>query len=356
MAVVGALLQIYGGSALLTLGTGPMLTELFSQQKMQDMEGGHSFADELHNPKFVLQLFLIKSIYTVVALSLPIPAGVVAPSLVMGGLVGRLLAASIPDFIQICLAPDGDFSWYAARFAIVGGTAFCGSVCRVNSVVVTVFELIAVPRLIMPLMLATIAANYCGNKVGPSIFDSILLMKKIPAMPTLRASFQALQPVSDVLDPELLRLTLPRYANKSDFARFKEAKEEVGLVLTEKGRNMPIYFPIVEEIDEDLLIICGSVTENSMQRLERRCGQDGATDLIALAFKLEAKISDIDDHILEEPLYVNPQTSLKQAYIEAQASKRDGPMMIVEGSCKLIGILPHRDLLNIANEPNRAQK
>jgi hypothetical protein len=48
--------------------------------------------------------------------------------------------------------------------AIVGATCFCGAVCRVNSVVVTVFELIAVPRLILPLTLATTLGATGGHR------------------------------------------------------------------------------------------------------------------------------------------------------------------------------------------------
>ena len=59
-------------------------------------------------------------------------AGVVAPSLMLGGIFGRLIAALLPTMCIEYLAPDGDFGQYIARLAIVGATCFCGAVCRVH--------------------------------------------------------------------------------------------------------------------------------------------------------------------------------------------------------------------------------
>ncbi|CAE8699260.1 unnamed protein product, partial [Polarella glacialis] len=190
VGVGGAALQSSGLGPLLELNAGPLLTDLFSTNSAA------SLSSDQVSIGMLLGVCLAKFVYTLVALTLPVPSGVVAPSLVLGAFLGRLTSAVIPLPVKLFLAPSTDFAQYEAIFTIVGATAFCGSVCRVHSVVVTVFELIAVPRLILPLVMATITANYCGNKVGPSIFDSILLMKKIPAMPTLTASFKALQPVS----------------------------------------------------------------------------------------------------------------------------------------------------------------
>eukprot|EP00435_Cladocopium_sp_Y103_P024385 s64_g6.t1 len=163
---IGALLKVGAGSKLLTLGTGPFLSSIFSTE-------AHLQHPELSSLIGLLLLFLTKTSFTVMALSMPVPAGnlaagrVVAPSLMLGGIFGRLIAALLPLWCIESLAPDGDFGQYIARLAIVGATCFCGAVCRVNSVVVTVFELIAVPRLILPLTLATILGARQGKvKVG----------------------------------------------------------------------------------------------------------------------------------------------------------------------------------------------
>jgi len=321
---IGALLKVGVGSTLLTLGTGPFLSKIFDTQ-------AHLEHVELATLGGLVLLFLTKTSFTVMALSMPVPAGVVAPSLMLGGIFGRLIAALLPTMCIEYLAPDGDFGQYIARLAIVGATCFCGAVCRVNSVVVTVFELIAVPRLILPLTLATIVSNYSANSVGPSIFDSILLMKKIPAMPTLRASARALQPVKKVLDHTMLSLCLPRTAQTSDFTRLKFVKQS----REAEGRSVPRMIPIVEEVkhnEQQRLVLLGAVTWEDFDALQVA----GGDDVLVAAAKL--------GKVLQDPLRISPHISLKKAYIESQSVTRQGPMMVVEDGF-LVGILPHDDLV-----------
>ncbi|CAK9036708.1 unnamed protein product [Durusdinium trenchii] len=326
---IGAMLQAGAGSKLLTLGTGPFLSCIFSTQ-------AHLTNPELATLGGLMILFLTKTSFTVMALSMPVPAGVVAPSLMLGGIFGRLVAAMLPQNCIEYLAPDGDFGQYIARLAIVGATCFCGAVCRVNSVVVTVFELIAVPRLILPLTLATIVSNFCANSVGPSIFDSILLMKKIPAMPTLRASARALQSVRKILDPTMMSLCLPRRAQRTDFTRLhfiKKSRED-------EGRSVPRMIPIVDEVKtggEPRLVLLGAVTWEDLDALQVAGGED----MLVSAAKL--------GKILQDPLRINPHISLKKAYIESQSVPRKGPMMVVEDGF-LVGILPHDDLVRSGAE------
>lgn len=321
---IAALLKVGAGSKLLTLGTGPFLSSIFATE-------AHLQHPELSSLSGLLLLFLAKTSFTVIALSMPVPAGVVAPSLMLGGIFGRLVAALLPLWCIDFLAPDGDFGQYIARLAIVGATCFCGAVCRVNSVVVTVFELIAVPRLILPLTLATIVSNYCANSVGPSIFDSILLMKKIPAMPTLRASARALQPVKKVLDHTMLSLCLPRTAQGNDFQRLKFIKQS----REAENRSVPRMVPIVEEVthnEQQRLVLLGAVNWEDVDALQVA----GGNDVLVAAVKL--------GKILQEPLRISPNISLKKAYIESQSVTRQGPMMVVEDGF-LVGILPHDDLV-----------
>jgi len=332
---VGASLAAVEGNGLLKLGAGPLLTEIFSQKS--------DFADQFSQPGPLLWLLVVKAIFTAGALCLPVPAGVVAPSLVLGGLCGHMLATGIPLSIQNFLAPDGNFYAYAVRFAIVGATTFCGSVCRVNSVVVTVFELIAVPRLILPLTLATVAGNFFGNKVGPSIFDSILVMKKIPAMPTLRASLMAEKRVDSVLDKGLMELCLPRYAWETDF----ENTESILQALEMEGRNLPKFIPIVEEValhPTRKLLLSGSIKKEDLCHFRPA----GGLDLVRVAVKIQ--------DMLQDPMQVSPEMTLKEAYLESMSLysklggrrlKQDGPMLVVEDGM-LLGILPHDDLLELA--------
>eukprot|EP00913_Durusdinium_trenchii_P026731 g25078.t1 len=183
------------------------------------------------------------------------------------------------------LAPDGDFGQYIARLAIVGATCFCGAVCRVNSVVVTVFELIAVPRLILP------------------------------------ASARALQSVRKILDPTMMSLCLPRRAQRTDFTRLhfiKKSREDEGdsTARSDCGPSLvPRMIPIVDEVKtggEPRLVLLGAVTWEDLDALQVAGGED----MLVSAAKL--------GKILQDPLRINPHISLKKAYIESQSVPRKG--------------------------------
>merc|ERR1719359_1803685 len=72
----------------------------------------------------LLEVIIVKWLMSVVSLCMPVPSGCVAPVLVLGILTGRIFGLLIPTSVQLYLAPDGDFSPYQARFAIVGASAF----------------------------------------------------------------------------------------------------------------------------------------------------------------------------------------------------------------------------------------
>eukprot|EP00928_Gymnodinium_smaydae_P098796 TRINITY_DN9265_c1_g3_i1.p1 TRINITY_DN9265_c1_g3~~TRINITY_DN9265_c1_g3_i1.p1 ORF type:complete len:873 (-),score=215.60 TRINITY_DN9265_c1_g3_i1:56-2674(-) len=386
VAVAGCALRAATGSELMQLGQGPLLTKLFAREQQ---------APELGSASAVALLFLAKWLYTVIALSLPVPAGCVAPTLVLGALAGRCCAAALPAPVAMLLAPDGDFESLAAMLAIVGATTLCGSVCRVISVVVTVFELIALPSLILPLALATLIANYMGNRLGPSIFDSILMIKRVPAMPTLAASQQALRRIEDVMDPRLLEVALPRYATLEELERVVEAARE----LQDEGYHVPQILPVVEEMQEGGRMLCGAVALEHLQDVRRHAAKlkgrqaaapssskspvrrrsparlspsspaRGATsgeDSDALPAievngrRLQAERSRklsarrdilrviVGRRLLANPLQVEPQKTLKQAYLRAQAVQYEGPFMIVEQGT-LVGILTHAEIMELSN-------
>ncbi len=96
--------------------------------------------------------------------------------------------------------------------------------------------------------------------VGPSIFDSILLMKKIPAMPTLRASARALQPVKKALKRlEFWRNTISWISKSTDSSKIKRVEKDnwtielVSLVITQQ---VDVFFQRVQVLDHTMLSLC----------------------------------------------------------------------------------------------------
>merc|ERR1712178_640870 len=135
---------------------------------------------------------------TFLALGLPNPTGVVAPTMIIGALLGRLFVYVMPMWMQYFLlgdelhlstALDTFFSGnykpispdilgaFAARFAIVGAGAFCTAVTGCFSMAIAIFEVLALPNSVLPLACASLVAIQVSQLTtsGYSFFDQILV-------------------------------------------------------------------------------------------------------------------------------------------------------------------------------------
>jgi H+/Cl- antiporter ClcA len=191
----------------------------------------------------ILELVIVKGIMIIVSLCMPVPAGVVAPTIAFGSALGRLFGMLVPDFLRQVIDPNGDFSAYEARFAIVGSSAFSAAVCHAMAMVVTVFELLAIPRIVIPLTFATYLSVRLATFFSGSFFDVILVLKKLPGLPSL---------TSHHLDDETVEkaaqdtwgfesLALHRDSTWKDLDRVSQA-------LFDLGKDAPRSIPFVERI------------------------------------------------------------------------------------------------------------
>lgn len=73
-------------------------------------------------------------------------------------------------------------------YATVGAAAFSGSVTHTISVSVIIFEMTGQITHIIPIMIAVLISNAIASLLSPSIYDSIILIKKLPYLPDLLPS------------------------------------------------------------------------------------------------------------------------------------------------------------------------
>lgn len=73
-------------------------------------------------------------------------------------------------------------------YATVGAAAFSGAVTHTISVSVIVFEMTGQITHIIPIMIAVLTSNAIASLLAPSIYDSIILIKKLPYLPDLLPS------------------------------------------------------------------------------------------------------------------------------------------------------------------------
>lgn len=73
-------------------------------------------------------------------------------------------------------------------YATAGAAAFSGSVTHTISVSVIVFEMTGQITHIIPIMIAVLTSNAIAALLQPSVYDSIILIKKLPYLPDLLPS------------------------------------------------------------------------------------------------------------------------------------------------------------------------
>ncbi|XP_012685024.1 chloride channel protein 1a [Clupea harengus] len=130
--------------------------------------------------------FVMKFWMSAVSTTMPIPSGAFMPVFVLGAafgrLVGEIMAALFPhgilfDGILYRIIPGG--------YAVIGAAALTGAVTHTVSTAVICFELTGQISHILPMMVAVILANMVAQGLQPSLYDSIIQVKKLPYLPEL---------------------------------------------------------------------------------------------------------------------------------------------------------------------------
>ncbi|XP_004714051.1 chloride channel protein 1 [Echinops telfairi] len=134
----------------------------------------------------ILLFFVMKFWMSIVATTMPIPCGGFMPVFVLGAafgrLVGELMAMLFPDGILF----DGIiYKILPGGYAVIGAAALTGAVSHTVSTAVICFELTGQIAHILPMMVAVILANMVAQSLQPSLYDSIIQVKKLPYLPDL---------------------------------------------------------------------------------------------------------------------------------------------------------------------------
>ncbi|KAJ1623802.1 chloride channel [Pavlovales sp. CCMP2436] len=155
------------------------LNELFSDTMSDDW--GKNDLQLLVN---LLIFFVVRFSFTCVGITLPMPAGVFAPSLCAGAGLGRMVGEVVKYML-----PEHDTS--PGGYAVLGAAAMAAGVTHTISSAVLMFELTGGMKHALPMLLTVVVSYMTSRALGDSIFDSILMMKKLPYLPDFknRASY-----------------------------------------------------------------------------------------------------------------------------------------------------------------------
>ncbi|XP_037644094.1 chloride channel protein 2a isoform X2 [Sebastes umbrosus] len=147
----------------------------------------HAWKHPQVNVFITLIFFIIMKFWmSAVATTMPVPCGAFMPVFLIGAafgrLVGEIMATMFPDGIH---ADGSVYPIVPGGYAVVGAAALSGAVTHTVSTAVIVFELTGQISHILPVMIAVILANAVAQSLQPSLYDSIIRIKKLPYLPEL---------------------------------------------------------------------------------------------------------------------------------------------------------------------------
>ncbi|XP_077397098.1 chloride channel protein 2-like isoform X3 [Festucalex cinctus] len=134
-----------------------------------------------------LVIFIIMKFWmSALATTIPVPCGAFMPVFVIGAAFGRLVGESMAAWFPDGINTDGTiYPIVPGGYAVVGAAALSGAVTHTVSTAVIVFELTGQISHILPVMIAVILANAVAQSLQPSLYDSIIRIKKLPYLPEL---------------------------------------------------------------------------------------------------------------------------------------------------------------------------
>lgn len=121
------------------------------------------------------------------------PSGIFIPVFKIGCAFGRVVGELVHIWFPMGVRYGGFLSpIIPGGYAVVGAAAFAGAVTHTISVGVIVFEMTGQITHLVPIMIASLISNAVAALLQPSMYDSIILIKKLPYLPDLLPSSSAM--------------------------------------------------------------------------------------------------------------------------------------------------------------------
>ncbi|XP_026667131.1 chloride channel protein 2 isoform X2 [Ceratina calcarata] len=128
-------------------------------------------------------------IFSIISSTVPVPSGIFIPVFKIGAALGRSVGEAMALWFPNGVRYGGVITPIVpGGYATVGAAAFSGAVTHTISVSVIVFEMTGQITHIVPIMIAVLISNAIAALLQPSIYDSIILIKKLPYLPDLLPS------------------------------------------------------------------------------------------------------------------------------------------------------------------------
>ncbi|KAG5329820.1 CLCN2 protein, partial [Acromyrmex charruanus] len=137
----------------------------------------------------LLSFVLFTFIFSIISSTVPVPSGIFIPVFKIGAALGRMVGEAMALWFPTGVRYGGVITPIVpGGYATVGAAAFSGAVTHTISVSVIIFEMTGQITHIVPIMIAVLISNAIAALLQPSIYDSIILIKKLPYLPDLLPS------------------------------------------------------------------------------------------------------------------------------------------------------------------------
>lgn len=143
--------------------------------------------DILHTLRYLGAAFIVKSILTTITFGIKVPAGIYVPSMVVGGLLGRVVGHVVqyvvltnPDWAIFSSCPKdkglADCVTPGVYALVAAGATMCGVTRLSVTLAVILFELTGSLDHVLPFSLSVLVAKWTADAIEPhSIYVCILL-------------------------------------------------------------------------------------------------------------------------------------------------------------------------------------
>lgn len=157
-------------------------------------------------------------------------------------------------------------------YSTVGAAAFSGAVTHTISTSVIVFELTGQITYVIPILIAVLVSNAVASLLAPSIYDSIILIKKLPYLPDLLPSSSGMY---NIYVEDFMVRDVKYIFHSMTYERLKQVLKE--------NRHLR-SFPLVD--NPDSMILLGSIQRMQLiQLIEKHIGRERRLQVAAIRMK-----------------------------------------------------------------------
>ncbi|XP_066251940.1 chloride channel protein 2 isoform X2 [Euwallacea similis] len=220
---------------------------------------------------FCLNCYVIFNfIASIICSTIPVPAGAFIPVFKIGAAIGRIVGELMHMWFPHGMRYGGNTSFIIpGGYATVGAAAFSGSVTHTISVSVIVFEMTGQISHIIPIMIAVLISNAIASLLAPSMYDSIILIKKLPYLPDLLPSSSGMY---NVYVEDFMVRDIKYIFHGMTYEELKQ--------LLKENRKLQ-SFPLVDKPDS--MILLGSIQRLQLiQLIEKHIGRERRLQVAAI--------------------------------------------------------------------------